>query len=208
MNANRLLFVVVAAMFLPKSLCAQYKCQGIPMWERRDPHHVSLFRDTSARLVGDLLTVIIQESTDVGNRDQRAMGKSSDASYDFNVASAGTSGGASGNFDIGNNSSRNYGGNSSYTVERDFSDRMTVRVTRVLPNGNLLIAGRRQQLVTGEMRTLCLKGVVRAMDISAANTVRSQYVADLEMCYEGDGPDSHFTNQNWGGRIFNKIWPF
>ena len=184
------------------------KCQGNPIWQRRSPHHISLFRDTSARLVGDLLTVLIQESTDVGNRDQRAMGKSSDASYDFNVASAGTTASASGTFDIGNNSARNYGGNSTYTVERDFSDRMTVRVTQVLPNGDLVIAGRRRQLVTGEMRTLCLKGVVRAMDIGPGNTVRSQYVGDLEMCYEGDGPDSHFTNQNWGGRIFNKIWPF
>ncbi|MCA9218012.1 MAG: flagellar basal body L-ring protein FlgH [Planctomycetales bacterium] len=203
------ILTLVAAAILPNFANAQYKSRGASLWQRRNPQHVYYFRDTSARSVGDLLTILIQESTDVGNRDQRGMAKATDANFAFDTAAASSGGGsASANFDIGANSDRSYDGSASYSVERDFTARMTVRVVALTTSGDLVIAGTRKQMVGGEMRTLSITGIVRAMDIGPGNTVRSQYVADLKMCYDGDGPESHFTNQNWGGRIFNKIWPF
>jgi flagellar L-ring protein precursor FlgH len=206
---NRIsLFILSCCLFLPTTAFGQYKCDGPTLWERRAVDGVFLFRDTAARSVGDLLTILVRESTDVGNRDQRAMGKDSDASFNFDTASAGGGGSASGTFDIGAKSDRSFNGTSTYTAARDFTDRMTVEVQQVRPNGDLVISGKRRQLIAGEIRTLCLSGIVRANDVGPGNTVRSQYIADLNMCYEGDGPETHFSNQNWAGRIANKLWPF
>ena len=76
----------------------------------------------------------------------------------------------------------------------------------VAPNGNLIIAGRRRQVVAGEVRTLLVTGSVREPDITPNNTVRSQFIANFKVCYEGDGPETHFSNQGWGSRIINRIW--
>jgi flagellar L-ring protein precursor FlgH len=57
------------------------------------------------------------------------------------------------------------------------------------------------------MRVLRLSGIVRPADIGANNTVQSNFIADLYINYEGRGPESAYTNQGWGGRIFNKLWP-
>ena len=77
-----------------------------------------------------------------------------------------------------------------------------------MPNGNLIVEGYRQRMITREMRTLKVMGIVRPADIGPLNTVQSQYLANLHITYDGRGPESSYTNQGWGGRIFNKIWPF
>jgi flagellar L-ring protein precursor FlgH len=178
------------------------------LWQRRHNDRVFLFADTAARRVGDLVTVIIRETTDVENRDQRALGKDSDSSFEFDVASSGNSSSSSGSFDISGNSNRQFNGSSQYSVEQDFADKITVPVVEVLPNGNLVIGGRRQRLVSGEVRSLILSGIVRPIDLGPNNAVQSQYIANFKICYEGDGSETSFSNQGWGGRILNKIWPF
>ncbi len=62
---------------------------------------------------------------------------------------------------------------------------MSFIVVDVLPNGNLVVEGCRQRLITREMRTLRLRGIVRPADIGPFNTVQSQYIANLYFTYEG-----------------------
>ena len=88
------------------------------------------------------------------------------------------------------------------------SNRITVRILDILPNGNFVIGGKRQRLVAGEIRTLLISGTVRELDVSPNNTVSSQRIADFKICYDGDGPETSFVNQGWAGRFINKIWPF
>lgn len=180
-------------------------CAAQSIWQHRVPERVFLVSDTAARSVGDLVTILISENTDVENKDQRDMNKDSDASIDFDFSSSSST---PASLDISGKSDRAFNGQSNYSVEQEFSDRMTVEVLDVLPNGNLVIGGRRQRIVAGELRTLVISGTVRYTDISSNNTVRSQYVANFNICYDGDGPESHFSNQGWGSRILNRIWPF
>ena len=42
------------------------------LWERRDPQTAYLFTDTRARNVGDLLTIVVNESTEVAHVDKTA----------------------------------------------------------------------------------------------------------------------------------------
>ncbi len=106
---------------------------------------------------------------------------------------------------------RDFQGNTRYKSERDFSDRFTVSVIDRLPNGNLLIRGKRMVSMEGDGRELVLTGMVRAVDISGLNQISSKDIADLEIRYETDpneGTEKHFFNQGWLGRKFNRWWPY
>jgi flagellar L-ring protein FlgH len=182
------------------------------LWERRTPQAGYLFVDTRARLVGDLLTVIVNENTGVDNRDKREMNKASNAGGVFNFAgetSAGSlSRSASVDFDAQGSATRGFKGESEYSSGQRLLDRMTLAVVGVYPNGNLAVEGFRQRLVSREVRTLRLTGIVRPQDIGPGNTIQSQFIANLHLTYGGDGPQSRFTNQNWLSRFINVLWPF
>ncbi len=178
------------------------------IWKHRRPGQVNLIGDTAARRVGDLLTILVSESTDVDNTDQRSLDKQSSDQFRFSFNSTGNEGGSTGTYTASNSSDRDFDGNSQFTVEREFTDRITAHVVDVLPNGHLVIAGRRRQVVAGEVRTLLVSGTVREADITPNNTVESQFVGNFKVCYEGDGPETHFSNQGWGSRIINRLWPW
>ncbi|MFV0445132.1 MAG: flagellar basal body L-ring protein FlgH [Planctomycetaceae bacterium] len=181
------------------------------IWQRRVPEHAYLFVDAQARQVGDLLTVVVSQSTDVQNRDDRELNKASSASESFSFAGE-TSGGlatqsSGAGLDLSNDAERGFKGGATFTSERAFLDRFTVRVVDVLPNGNLVISGKRRVWVTGDQTVLVLTGVVRAIDVTAANTIPSQSIADLHLSYESDGPERHFTRQGWLSRRVNRWNP-
>ena len=85
---------------------------------------------------------------------------------------------------------------------------LVVAVMDLLPNGNMVIGGRRQRVVSGELRTLVISGIVRPLDIRPDNTIRSQFIANFRVDYLGKGPESEFTNQGWFGKTLNALWPF
>lgn len=182
------------------------------LWDRRKPSKTFLFYDVQARQVGDLLTLLIMEATDVDNSETRALDKESEDSGLLNLTTAtgGDLGTSSANLEgQGRGSaSRGFDGSATFSSARQFNDRITVTVMDVLPNGNLRIAGRRKLTVAGDSRTLCVSGVVRPVDIRADNSVTSRLVGGLEVTYEGVGVESHFTKQGWLSKSFNKVWPF
>jgi flagellar L-ring protein precursor FlgH len=185
-----------------------FPAAGQSLWANRQPQRAYLFADTASRHVGDLVTIIISENTDVENRDQRKMNKSAETKFNLDFSSGGDLGEGEGNLDINKSSSRAFNGNSQFDVEQEFLDRITVEVVDIQPNGNLVLGGRRKRLVAGEQRTLIVSGIARAVDISPDNTIRSQHIANFQVCYEGDGPQTSFTRQGWAGRFLNKVWPF
>jgi flagellar L-ring protein precursor FlgH len=183
------------------------------IWERRDPNMVYMWRDFKARNVGDILTIFVEETTGHDAQETRQLDKKTAASMDFNGTGSTSSLGQalrSFAFDFGlnNTSQRTLDGKANTTIERKFTDRLSVVVIAVLPNGDLVIEGCRQRMITREMRTLRVYGTVRVVDIGPYNVVHSQYIGNLRIVYEGRGPESSYTNNGWGGRIVNKLWPF
>lgn len=182
------------------------------LWQRRDPQRAYLFYDSRARHVGDLLTVIISESSEVQNTENNSLDKanSSSANADFAAASGGGLGAQASNasLDIANAAKRAFSGKASYRDSREYTDHITVTVVDVLPNGNMVISGRRCLTIAGEKRTLVMSGVVRPIDLGPDNKINSRYIADLRTVYEGDGASRRFVRQGWFSRAANKVWPF
>ena len=182
------------------------------LWHQRKTATENYFADTQARCVGDVITVLINETTGVQNSDQRQMDRSADASggLDFDYGFGGKIGNEDGNatMDITTNGQGSFDGQSQYNVNRAFTDTITATVINKLPNGNLVLYGRRERTVSGERRALTVTGVVRDLDVLPDNTVESRFVANFRICYDGDGVESRFNRQGWLTEAWNKYRPF
>lgn len=203
-------FLVVGSFSGPEQMAT---AQTPSLWQRRDARMANLVADVKAFRPGDLLFVSIDEQSDVQNRDQRLMrkqsSKSTDASTTYNLGGDLGSGAGSLNFDGETSGNRQFNGNTQFRSEREFADRFTVTVVDTLPNGNMLISGKRNVSLETDNRTLILTGMVRSVDVRPDNTISSRMVSNLVIRYESEvGPEKAFINQGWLGRKFNRWLPF
>ena len=81
-------------------------------------------------------------------------------------------------------------------------------VTRVLPNGNLVIQGRREMKVNNEIQYISVSGIARQRDIDRDNRIKSIYLADSRIEYYGEGVLADKQRPGWGTRILDFVWPF
>ena len=207
--ARRLIgFVLAVCVFSPALGSAD------SIWQRHNFFSSFLYVDNMARRPGDIVTVLIAENTDIQHQDQRNLNQKSDVGprLAFNGNITGTSKGATRTATSGVtgdlNASRSFTGTSAYNINQTFTDTVTCTVVAVQPNGNLVIEGFRQRVVTREVRTLRLCGVIRPMDINFDNTIPSSYVANFQIQYLGRGVETRFTNQGWFSRMWNWFWPY
>ena len=182
------------------------------LFERRAANQVFQYRNVAARQRGDLLSIIIQESTDVENRDERTMDKTGNSditgglSYSLNGGIGTTAG--DGALNQSSSSRRGFTGDSEFRSARQFMDRFTVTVIDVQPNGNLIVSGERNIVVQGDSRKLRLSGIVRQVDLLPDNTVPSRLVANLDIRLSAKGPEQAFGKQGFFSRKINRLWPF
>ena len=167
----------------------------------------ALFTDTTARNVGDILTIIIDENQTVENQEESKLEKESSLSAMLT------------NFDIlpnlleplpsaEGNSKKDFNGKGTYDKENKFKTTMSVVVIDRLPNGNLIVEGSRKIIMDEESKTVRLTGVVRSYDVSSRNTVMSSQVANAAIAYEGEGFLNRTTNRGWFSRLLDIVWPF
>ena len=77
MNQRTLILTAVLAAAAPPSCFAQAES----MWARRDPKTAYLFYDYRARQVGDLLTIVVSESTEIDNQESRELNKQTQTNF-------------------------------------------------------------------------------------------------------------------------------
>lgn len=71
--------------------------------------------------------------------------------------------------------------------ETSFTTSLAARVTQVLPNGFLVVEGAKTMTVNSENQLITVRGIVRPVDLTTGNTVRSDDIAQLEVRMNGKG---------------------
>lgn len=139
-----------------------------------------LFEDRRARFAGDTLVIVINEKTSASNATSNSNSRS--ASAEMGVpkipllpSSLLTKSSVS--------ASASSKGEDKDSAKNDnvFTGSITVTVTQVLANGNLLVSGEKQVGVNGETDKLRFSGVVNPATIQPGNTVASTQVADARI---------------------------
>lgn len=164
-----------------------------------------LAEDRKARDIGDILTVLLVERLQAEKSTEQESNRSS--SRDVTLPDA-LPFSAIPNAFFGGGSNSNFAGEGSTRQANRLSGEITVTVTRVLPNGALMIAGDRRLMLTRGEEQAQLTGIVRVEDIGPDNRVLSTRVADAKLRYSGTGEVAVQARQGWLSRFFDKVAPF
>ena len=191
-------------------------CPAGSIWNRANSTKRALHSDDTARKIGDILTIVVDEHSKIENETNRKLNKKSTrkASISHNLDILNTLNKLTGeifNLDdlaITNEAETDFDGGADYDSDRSVKDEITVAVQDVLPNGNLVLLGRRERKVAGDMEIVEVSGIVRPSDITFANAVSSDKVADFQIVYYTQGRENRFTKPGWLDRILNIISPF
>ena len=173
----------------------------------------SLFSDPRASGIGDLITVLVDESTSLTSSQQTSREKSSNIANEVKqflfspIASKfGTKKGELPKTEISTSSGSEGGG--LVTNRQTLRSRASVIVVDVLPNGNFIIEGVRAVSFSGQQYYAKLRGIVRPYDVSRTNTILSSSIADARIEYVSQGSLSNAEKEGWLSRTLNKINPF
>ena len=159
----------------------------------------TLFSDSRARRVGDIVVVKLVENTKAQNKAETTANKKGANDYQVGALMGQGSHGFIPFLGLG---PTNRVGTPAVTTS------LAARVIRVLPGGLLQIEGAREIRVNEETEYMVVRGMVRAKDVSADNSVLSTQIADASIEYYGRGVLADKQKPGWFTRLMDNIWPF
>lgn len=163
---------------------------------------IPLFETARARHAGDILTVLLVENTNA-QQNTRTTQKKNDKEQMVNASFLGRpiSLGAGYSTDMDLSNQRQFTGEGQSVQNNTLIGSISVTVSKVLPNGNLLVQGEKWIRINQGKEFVQLSGVVRARDIKADNTIGSDRVANARISYGGTGQINNSNSQGWFSRV-------
>ena len=189
-----------------------------------------LYFDRKARGLGDLVTVIVEESlaatgsasteldkqssisatatTDLGFTD--ALQDVSRGLFDLlGFGQTGTNAAAGGTLNaLSSNQGTTFTGDGKTQRRSSMTGVLTCRVVELLGADLFRIQGKRQILVNHELQMITVEGLVRRQDIGIDNSVSSMQLADVKLTFDGIGVIDDKQRPPLVGRIFDWLMPF
>jgi flagellar L-ring protein precursor FlgH len=171
---------------------------------------MALFADLKARRVGDVLTVVLNESTNASKNAATTTSKTS-AVTDTGPALFGKSITTKGIpiLDTTLAGSHTFDGEGTSSQGNSLVGSLTVTVINVEANGNLVVQGDKSLKLNQGDEFIHIAGVIRPADIATNNTVTSDKIADAHISYSGKGVLDNANHMGWLTRFFNSAFsPF
>ena len=188
-----------------------YQRQANSLWTGSQK---GFFKDQRAGTVGDILTVVIDidDRGEMSNETTRSRSAGEELGIptlfglDANASSIGSALDPTQLASAASNSTSR--GEGEIEREEQIEMRLAATITQVLPNGNLVLSGTQEVRVNFENRILKLDGVVRPEDISTANSVNYDQIAEARISYGGKGHLTDIQQPRYGQQIYEAISPF
>jgi len=177
-----------------------------------------LFSDHKAMHVNDIVRVEISENANSSNTASKQLTK--DDSSTLGGGTFTSTGGSKTINGLANDLNKvssigfNAKSNSAFkaagsaTKKASFSTTVSARIVKVLNNGNYFIVGRREILIDKQKQIIQISGVIRPYDIDQYNKINSVQMSDAKILYKMQGDVDRATEQGWGTKIVQSVWPF
>ncbi|MDO6564519.1 flagellar basal body L-ring protein FlgH [Amphritea sp. 1_MG-2023] len=170
----------------------------------------NLYGDGRAHRVGDIITVVLEESTSSSKSNKTSIDKTSSQT----IAAPTIFGqqasvmGRPLNYDSGD-SDTEFDGEGSSDMSNSLDGDITVTVHEVLPNGLMIVKGEKWLTLNQGDEYIRVSGMIRPQDISSSNTVNSTQLADARITYSGSGALNDSNSMGWLSKFFiGPLWPF
>ncbi|MFT3868997.1 MAG: flagellar basal body L-ring protein FlgH [Nibricoccus sp.] len=190
---------------------AALSAQADSLWTSPTNAERSMYADRKAARKGDILTVVIAEQVAQSSSQSKKSGKSStvDASVSSFLFPSSGMGKHKGELPVtGLSASNDFSGSGEVSNTQSITGRAAVLVADVLPNGNLVIEGARVITFSGETQYVVLHGIVRADDVTSANTVTSTNIADVRVEFISEGELTDAQKRGWLTKLVDRLRPY
>lgn len=170
----------------------------------QDGFEMSLYRDRIPSRRGDILTIRLEEQTQGEKKAKTKTNKNGQYAYKLPGLEKGKITGHTADF----NSMTDFNGEGESNQQNKLHGTISVTVTRVLNNGNLMMQGESWVTINQGREYIRLTGIVRPYDIDANNTVSSQRVANARITYSGNGQVANSATAGFFTQFLLKFFPY
>ncbi len=169
---------------------------------------VRLYEDLKAGRIGDILTVLLVESTNASKSSQTSTSKSTAVDLTNPVVFGRRLQHKNGTdlFTGSLSGDQSFDGSGSSSQSNSLAGNITVTVVERLPNGNLRIRGEKWVTLNQGKEFIQLSGIIRPTDILPDNTIISTRIADARITYSSKGVMDAANRMGWLARFFNSSW--
>lgn len=157
----------------------------------------ALASDRRAYRIGDVLTVLILETSSAS----ASAGTNTDKANDVGINFSSPNSNKSYAFDIG----ENFDGGGKIARTGKLLAQISVTVSSIYQNGDFEVTGDQDIEINGEKQTINIKGRVRPVDIDEKNTVLSNKIANAAITYVGNGVLADSQHKGWLSRIITLL---
>lgn len=165
----------------------------------REGHDIALFENPIAHRVGDMVTIVLQESTSATKSAVTTTQKTTTASLAAPTVVGNAAAKLAGNV----NNANKFDGEGTSAQSNNLTGNITVTVAKRLSNGNLLVRGEKWLSLNQGREFIRVQGIVRVIDIASDNSVPSWKVADAKISYGGKGAIADANGEGLLARFFN-----
>ena len=160
----------------------------------------NLFADHRATGIGDIVTIVISESTTTSATRSSSNEKSGSVKLSagigiFDFLQAASAGG-----------SDKFSAKGSAASSNRVAGNVTVTVVDITPGGNFILEGTQSIWQNKNEHKIVFRGTCRPEDISSSNTILSTRVADATVRFDGKGPLNAKQRQGILTQIFNILF--
>ena len=158
--------------------------------------------------VGDIITVLLNESTQAARTQNTDVSRESKNSLPSGMnTKIGSMSPFLDGIDINNNTNSSKGSGKA-GQQASLSGSVAVTVTEILANGNLIVRGEKKLGLSEGTEVIQVSGVIRPEDVGPNSTVLSRRLANAQIAYRGSGDLANATRAGWGTSLMHKFWPF
>jgi flagellar L-ring protein precursor FlgH len=171
---------------------------------------VVLAENPVAHHIGDIVTIVLNEQTAAQKSATTSTSKDTTVTLPApTIIGKGVTIKGVPILDNSMNNATKFQGQGASAESNSLTGYLTATVLKVLPNGNLFIAGEKQIGLNQGNEYVRVTGVVRPIDLASDDSIPSYRVASAHITYSGKGAINDANAQSWLARFFNSPWaPF